>query len=227
MQTSGQIGYEAYGETASWKTFDGRPMPTWEQLGESGGGLETQRRWEVSAQAILATSTVAEVLPEDDDGPPSVHSVDDLVVALGRLRGIAQLDDEATREDECASASLCLHLEAGGALRVVVTKADPAATANLHAVEARDQTLRALSAVATHAGLSKVADGIDTAQTLAQYVGDGGAKFIARRLADYEEARELAGATDAPKDARGSLGLAVRLLQRAKRAIVGEEVPRA
>lgn len=54
-KTLGQVGYEAYGETAkpeSWKTFDGRPMPTWDELSEKDTGRETQRRWEVSAEAI-------------------------------------------------------------------------------------------------------------------------------------------------------------------------------
>ena len=50
--THGQIGYEAYGEAAGWKTFDGRPMPTWEQLQATENGRETCRRWEVAAAAI-------------------------------------------------------------------------------------------------------------------------------------------------------------------------------
>lgn len=50
----GQIGYEAYGETANWKTFDGRDMPRWEDLSEMETGRETQRRWEVAAEAISA-----------------------------------------------------------------------------------------------------------------------------------------------------------------------------
>ena len=50
--THGQIGYEAYGEAAGWKTFDGRPMPTWEQLQATETGRETCRRWEVAAAAI-------------------------------------------------------------------------------------------------------------------------------------------------------------------------------
>lgn len=50
--TIGQVGYEAYGDTAEWRTFDGRPMPTWEELGATKTGQETQRRWEVAARAI-------------------------------------------------------------------------------------------------------------------------------------------------------------------------------
>lgn len=57
MKSLGQVGYEAYGALASWKTFDGRSMPTWEQLGETDTGRETQRRWEGAALAI--TSEVA------------------------------------------------------------------------------------------------------------------------------------------------------------------------
>lgn len=44
----GQIGYEAYGKTAGWKTFDGRRMPSWEEAGD-----ETRRRWHVAAHGIL------------------------------------------------------------------------------------------------------------------------------------------------------------------------------
>ena len=50
--TPGQIGYDAYGSAAQWRTFDGRPMPTWADLGTSDTGRETQRRWEVAADAI-------------------------------------------------------------------------------------------------------------------------------------------------------------------------------
>jgi len=53
ITTGGQIGYEAYGSAAGWKTFDGRPMPTWEQLGGTDVGRETQRRWECAATAIV------------------------------------------------------------------------------------------------------------------------------------------------------------------------------
>jgi hypothetical protein len=52
MTTPGQIGYDAYGGAANWRTFDGRPMPTWEQLGATDTGRETQRRWEVAADAV-------------------------------------------------------------------------------------------------------------------------------------------------------------------------------
>lgn len=52
-RTIGQIGFDAYGETAGWKTFDGRPMPRWEDLASRPEGIETRRRWEVTAAAIL------------------------------------------------------------------------------------------------------------------------------------------------------------------------------
>lgn len=31
-KTLGQIGYEAYGNSTGGKTFDGRDMPTWEEI---------------------------------------------------------------------------------------------------------------------------------------------------------------------------------------------------
>ena len=61
----GQIGYEAYGSAAGWKTFDGRPMPTWKDLQATETGRETCRRWEAAAKAIVerrATDTVPEFI---------------------------------------------------------------------------------------------------------------------------------------------------------------------
>lgn len=57
MPDLGQIGYEAYGETANWKTFDGRQMPTWVELGATETGQETQRRWRVAGSAIAKLFT--------------------------------------------------------------------------------------------------------------------------------------------------------------------------
>lgn len=45
--TLGQVGYEAYGEDSGWTTFDGRPMPKWDNLRP-----DIQARWEISARAI-------------------------------------------------------------------------------------------------------------------------------------------------------------------------------
>lgn len=48
MKTAGQVGYDAYGEHAQWKAFDGRPMPRWDELRE-----DIKEKWEVAARAIL------------------------------------------------------------------------------------------------------------------------------------------------------------------------------
>ncbi len=50
--TLGRIAFEAYGETANWITFDGRPMPRWDELSITEVGQETQRRWQVAADAV-------------------------------------------------------------------------------------------------------------------------------------------------------------------------------
>jgi hypothetical protein len=42
-----QEGYEAYGDAAGWKTFDGRQMPKWEGVGEV-----VQARWQAAARRI-------------------------------------------------------------------------------------------------------------------------------------------------------------------------------
>lgn len=66
MKSLGQIGYEAYGEKAGahgpWKTFDGRPMPKWEELSGEAGEL-TKTRWEEAAREIAAVQEVRGPLP--------------------------------------------------------------------------------------------------------------------------------------------------------------------
>lgn len=49
-KTTGQIGYDAYGEFTGWRTFDGRPMPEWVDLGE-----RVQGAWQAAADAILSS----------------------------------------------------------------------------------------------------------------------------------------------------------------------------
>lgn len=46
-----QIGYEAYGLKADWKTWDGKPMPTWTDLGDV-----VRDRWQAAAEAIINAS---------------------------------------------------------------------------------------------------------------------------------------------------------------------------
>ena len=42
-----KVGYEAYGEHAEWKAYDGKPMPRWEELPE-----HIRIEWAVAARAI-------------------------------------------------------------------------------------------------------------------------------------------------------------------------------
>ena len=52
-KTMGQIGYEAYAESTGGKTFDGRDMPTWEQIREREGDVpKVTRAWEAAAAKI-------------------------------------------------------------------------------------------------------------------------------------------------------------------------------
>lgn len=57
MKTRGQIGYEAYAAHTGGKTFDGRDMPTWEQVVASG--TKVAGAWEAAAAAIVAATTEA------------------------------------------------------------------------------------------------------------------------------------------------------------------------
>jgi hypothetical protein len=42
-----EIGYNAYGEEAEWKTYDGKTMPKWEDLSQP-----IRNRWMAAAAAI-------------------------------------------------------------------------------------------------------------------------------------------------------------------------------
>ncbi len=65
QKTLGQVGYDAYGEAAAWLTYDGRPMPSWDVLGTTEVGRETQRRWACAAGAISADIHIANATPKD------------------------------------------------------------------------------------------------------------------------------------------------------------------
>ena len=43
----GAIGYQAYGEAAQWKAYNGSPMPQWQDLRQ-----DIRDKWEIAALAI-------------------------------------------------------------------------------------------------------------------------------------------------------------------------------
>lgn len=52
-KSMGQIGYEAYAESTNQKTFDGRDMPSWNQIRErEGDEPKVTRAWEAAAAKI-------------------------------------------------------------------------------------------------------------------------------------------------------------------------------
>ncbi len=65
---SGQVGYQAYAESTGGKTFDGRDMPSWEEL---PGRI--QAAWDAAAKAIAKTVYRAveatEACPETQRAP--------------------------------------------------------------------------------------------------------------------------------------------------------------
>lgn len=56
-KTLGEIAFNAYGDDADWKTFDGRPIPQWMELGQSFAGLEVRKHWEAAALAAIEASS--------------------------------------------------------------------------------------------------------------------------------------------------------------------------
>ena len=59
MKTPGQIGYEAYSRFTGGKTWDGKPMPTWEEVcaRDAERGTKVSGAWEAAAIAIRATAS--------------------------------------------------------------------------------------------------------------------------------------------------------------------------
>jgi hypothetical protein len=49
MTSLAQIAFEAYGNYTEGVTFDGRPIPPWEELGDS-----IRAAWEAAAEAVAA-----------------------------------------------------------------------------------------------------------------------------------------------------------------------------
>jgi hypothetical protein len=53
LKTAAQTGYEAYAKYTGGKTFDGRSMPTWDELPPN-----IQGAWRAAVGAVLATAHV-------------------------------------------------------------------------------------------------------------------------------------------------------------------------
>lgn len=50
----GQLGYMTYGRETGFRTFDGRPMPAWEDLGDT-----IQAAWRAAGEEIITESGLA------------------------------------------------------------------------------------------------------------------------------------------------------------------------
>lgn len=50
----GHIGYDAYGDVADWKAWNGKPMPKWDELPE-----DIRVKWTASAVAITNADRAA------------------------------------------------------------------------------------------------------------------------------------------------------------------------
>lgn len=51
IKTNAQAGYEAYGQSTGGKTWDGKPMPTWEEICERTPHVKAA--WETAAANII------------------------------------------------------------------------------------------------------------------------------------------------------------------------------
>ena len=50
----GRIGYDAYGDVADWKNYEGKPMPSWNELPE-----DIRVKWTAAAKAITNADRAA------------------------------------------------------------------------------------------------------------------------------------------------------------------------
>lgn len=57
MKSLGQIGYEAYALFTGGKTWDGKPMPTWDEVvaRDAERGTKVSGAWEAAASAIRSS----------------------------------------------------------------------------------------------------------------------------------------------------------------------------
>jgi len=56
-----RIGYVAYGEDADWKNYEGKPMPTWEDLPE-----HIRRKWRAATFRVVQQVLTGGWLPESN-----------------------------------------------------------------------------------------------------------------------------------------------------------------
>lgn len=47
MKNLGQVAYEAYCENRGWKSFNGEPLPHWDNVKE-----DIRKSWEIAAKAV-------------------------------------------------------------------------------------------------------------------------------------------------------------------------------
>jgi len=65
-KTYGQIGFEAYVDHANWTTYDGKPIPCWDDALRA----DIKERWETAAKAVADAAVAAhiqKVLDESED----------------------------------------------------------------------------------------------------------------------------------------------------------------
>lgn len=72
-KTYGRIGYEAYAASTGGKTFDGRDMPTWEQILERTPHVA--KAWDAAGMAIAHAhardfAASCDALPSTKRNPP-------------------------------------------------------------------------------------------------------------------------------------------------------------
>jgi hypothetical protein len=74
-----KIAYEAYGESTGSRTFDGRQMPAWDDL-----GANIQLAWLAAAQAVHA-ATRADDQADEAEQPTTLLVSDPQTPSLGRI----------------------------------------------------------------------------------------------------------------------------------------------
>ncbi|QRK08067.1 hypothetical protein JQX13_50335 [Archangium violaceum] len=150
----GQIGFDAYGNHpgpyGKWATFDGRPMPSWNELGQNipaGSGALTQERWDVAAQAIIAEYERRKAAARPKS-PVYVGTIN--VDASQAMESLAELESRAT--------SVCATLERANSLseKLGSSEASTAATTTQETPESGPVASMTLTAWTPEAGAAVV-----------------------------------------------------------------------
>ena len=109
-KTLGRVAFEAYCEAVGGTTYDGKPIPGWDEL--SGDRATVQGGWEAAAEAIRQHMRMIHAIDVTADSPVRARPSNWQPLAPGAWRSPVEVD-----EDEARRAGLLPPLDGGAVVR--------------------------------------------------------------------------------------------------------------